>query len=464
MHSLNDTIAAIATASGRAAISVVRLSGPDSLPIADRIVRCGGPPPSARPGGSFLHGFVVDPDQRRDVEDAPVIDEVIVLIFRAPASYTREDVVEIQGHGGRECARRILQAALAAGATPAAPGEFTRRAFLHGRVDLTQAEAVMDVISSQSDRAASAAIDQLRGRLRTGLDRIYDVLLAAAADMEALLDFPEEDFPDRLFEDAKARVRVAGADLKQMLTGWHEGHLMREGALVVISGRPNVGKSTLLNALLGSNRAIVSHHPGTTRDTIEEAMVLEGIPLRLVDTAGIRETQCDIERQGIDRAHQVIERADLRLHMLDASKPTAPEDADLISRFPPACTILILNKTDLGFVPLPSSLSAYAFVSCSLLRDEGLAGLREAMVAKLELTSSGETPQAAVSQRHRRLIEQAVAEIEEALKESYIFGAESLVIFSGRLRAALDALGLVTGRVYSEELLDSIFSRFCIGK
>lgn len=450
-----DTIAAIATASGPGAISIVRLSGPASLSIADRLFLCAQPRPSARPGGSFVYGRIMGPDG--------LIDEGLLLIFRAPHSYTREDVVEIQCHGGRESVRRILRLALDLGARPAEPGEFTRRAFLNGRLDLVQAEAVMDLIAAQSDRAASSAVEQLAGRLSGSFAVIYDLVIQAAADLEVSLDFPEEDFPEDVIDHAQARVRSALEQADTLLKTWEEGHRLRDGALVVITGRPNAGKSTLLNALLQRNRAIVSPIPGTTRDTIEESFVLNGIPLRLVDTAGLRTTDCSIEQEGIARTRQVMVAADLRIHVIDASLPFSNDDRVSLKETDPLKTLVFLNKSDLKTVVTGCHFDGYTVLSGSLIRPESLQPVTDAMAAMLDHASNW-TPHATLSERHRNLLLQARSGISEALQRMDRTHPEGLVPAATHLREAAGNLGQITGKIFYQDMLDQIFARFCIGK
>ncbi len=450
-----DTIAAIATASGPGAISIVRLSGPASLAIADRLFQCAKPVPSERPGGSFVYGRIMGPDG--------LIDEGLLLVFKAPRSYTREDVVEIQCHGGRESVRRILRLALDLGARPAEPGEFTRRAFLNGRLDLVQAEAVMDLITAQSDRAASSAVEQLAGRLSGSLESIYDLVIQAAADLEVSLDFPEEDFPEEVIDHAQARVRSALEQADTLLKTWEEGHRLRDGALVVITGRPNAGKSTLLNALLQRNRAIVSPIPGTTRDTIEESFVLNGIPLRLVDTAGLRTTDCSIEQEGIARTRQVMASADLRIHVIDASLPFSDDDQVSLKESNPHKTLVFLNKSDLKTAVTGCHFSGYTVLSGSLIRPESIQPVTDAMAAMLDKTSAW-TPHATLSERHRNLLLQARSGMSEALQRMDRTHPEGLVPAATHLREAAVNVGQITGKSFYQDMLDQIFARFCIGK
>ncbi|MDD4870449.1 MAG: tRNA uridine-5-carboxymethylaminomethyl(34) synthesis GTPase MnmE [Kiritimatiellae bacterium] len=459
MEISSDTIAAIATAPGEAGIAIVRISGPASLSIADRIFKGSGDPPSKRQAGTFLHGFIRSSSTPHDAD----ADETILLIYRAPHSYTREDVIEIQGHGGRTCAKRILRAVLEAGARPAEPGEFTKRAFLNGRIDLLQAEAVADLIMARSDRAASAAIEQLEGSLSSSFSSIYDCMINAAADLEASLDFPEEDLPSSLIQGAVERLRSAKKQLDTLLATWEEGHLLREGALVVISGKPNVGKSTLLNSLLGTNRAIVTDEPGTTRDTIEEEFVLDGVSLRLVDTAGLRDSDNVVEREGVQRAHALINKADLNIMMYDAFvKPGTDELKQLMEMDPCRC-IVVLNKTDLGQKTSSADFPGFTVISSSLLKGTGIAEIRAAIIAKLGIQGF-DLPHATISERHRHIIQNVLAELNDTLKVFSPDNEDLLVPAISTLRTAIEQLGTITGKNYDELLLENIFRRFCIGK
>lgn len=452
-----ETIAAIATAPGEGGISVVRISGPAAFPIADNLFVCSGVPPSRRRHGTFAFGRI----REKDCD----LDEVLMLFMREPRSYTGEDTVEIHGHGGSQCARRILRATLNAGARLAEPGEFTKRAFLAGRIDLLQAEAVLDLIRARSERAAAAAVEQMEGALSGAFGALYDELLQVAASLEATLDFPEDELPRPYFNAIRDSLAKVQERTEGLLSTWEEGHLLRDGALAVISGKANVGKSTLLNKLLGHDRAIVSAIPGTTRDTIEESLVLQGIPIRLVDTAGLRETDCEVEQEGIRRTRVQMEQADLRLHVLDASQPAEAEDLVGLKQLDPRRTILMLNKVDLGrAVEIPADLSLPA-VETSLVTGDGLDALKELMAKMLASHADlAARPHATISERHRTILLAALGDTRVAACLLAEGEEESLVPACAHLRSALELLGQATGRVYHDELLDSIFSKFCIGK
>jgi len=450
-----ETIAAIATAPGESAIGIVRVSGPASMTIADRLFSGKGTPPSQRPGQTFLHGTILG--------DHGVADEVILLIYRAPASYTREDAIEIQGHGGTVAAKRILRAVLAAGARSAEPGEFTKRAFLNGRIDLLQAEAVLDLIRARTDRAAQAALEQLTGQLSQSFHRLYDSILRIAGDLESTLDFSEDELPERIARDIAASTITVEEQFRSLLASWDEGHLLREGASIVIAGKPNVGKSTLLNALLGKERAIVTPIPGTTRDSIEEQLVIDGYTVIINDTAGLRDATCEIESEGIRRTNELLTRSDIIIYVLDGSSHFVESDLDPVSSLSTKKTIIVINKTDIISDKYNRSfVSTWSPIYISAARNEGLGDLKAAIVSHLG-SLNGVPNRAVISERHRQLLISAHAEIKEA---ALLFsGTDSdPSLAAARLREALNILGEATGRVYHDELLNNIFSRFCIGK
>lgn len=461
MHVQNDTIAALSTAPGEAGIAIVRVSGPLSLAIADRIFRGSGPKPSERPANTFMHGFVT---HQSSSADRQIADEVILLIFRAPNSYTREDVVEVQGHGGRVCARRLLQSILEAGARMARPGEFTMRAFLHGRLDLMQAEAVADLIQARSDRAAAAAIEQLEGSLSNSFRSLYENMVRTAAQIEVTLDFSDDDnTPLDFASEVLPQLDIAIAEAQRLLSSWHEGRLLREGARVVIAGKPNVGKSTLLNALLGSDRAIVTEIPGTTRDTLEESLVLDGIPIRLVDTAGLRETTCRIELEGVRRTHAALEKADVVLCVLDASQAITTEEVEFISSLQPDRRLVIANKTDLGvLLDLKNPLLSEA-VCCSLHKRTSLDPVKIALLHKLQIVQ-GAPPHAVISSRHRELIVNCIASLKRSHELLLENPQVNSVMAVREIRIASEYISNAIGSTYTTDMLNNIFSSFCIGK
>lgn len=451
----DDTIAAIATASGQGCISIVRISGPESVAIAERVFRCSGPPLSQRPSHVVVHGFVGRGEE--------IVDEVLALVMRAPHTYTGEDVVEIQGHGGAITAQRILRCVLEAGARLAEPGEFTRRAFLNGRMDLTQAEAVQDLIRASSERAADIALAQLAGKLKTRIQDIYRKLLDASSDLAALLDFPEEDVPQEVESGVASKIDQAEREIDELLATWNEGRLLREGAVVVIAGPTNAGKSTLFNAILEVERAIVSPHPGTTRDFIEAEYVLHGIPVTLIDTAGLRETICEIEQEGVRRTRELLDRADVILYVIDASNPPTRGDLDKVVEKRFEKTIVVGNKRDLG-IAISSKPTDCKTIFISAKTREGIGELMETLYKKLVQHPTAEASHVAISERHRALLSSAKSQIVDAKHVMSLDWPGRIFLASEALRFAAQYVGQITGEIYTEDLLDSIFSKFCIGK
>ena len=452
-----DTIAAIATPPGEGGVGIVRVSGSKVWDIADQIFQA-VESPSAKAGGTFLHGKVVD-------ALGAEIDEGLCLIFRAPRSYTGEDTVEIQGHGGAVVMKNVLRRALEAGARMAEPGEFTKRAFLNGKMDLVQAEAVADLIHARSERAAAAALEQLEGSLSGQFNALYDGLVDIAADLETTLDFVEDELPDSVFPTLGNKLDQNFQTFGNLLSTWDEGRLLREGARVVIMGRPNAGKSTLFNALLGQDRAIVTHIAGTTRDVIEEGFVLDGIPLRILDTAGLREAECEIEREGIRRAREHSAAADIALYLIDSSAPISSEDEEHLHRLDLNRTVVVLNKSDRRVDDFRLPIDGLHPVDAALLDGTGVEAIKQAIATKLEAGVNMNAPvHAVISERHRNLLELARAELLHAKEQLTGLEDEGVALAAEHLRSALEYLGQVTGRVYHNELLDNVFSRFCIGK
>ncbi len=434
-----DTIAAVATPAGTGAVALLRLSGPQAWSIAGAIFQGRGP---LRPRRA-VHGTITDPAGH-------ALDDVLATAFRGPASFTGEDTVEITCHGGPLVTRRILERLLAAGARPAEPGEFTRRAFLNGKLDLTQAEAVMDIIAAQSDLALRAAQRQLEGRIGQTITALRDQLLAALAHLEAWIDFPEEDIDPDTGAALHARIATVTSGLEQLMATADKGRLLREGVRMVIAGAPNAGKSSLLNRLLGFERAMVSGTAGTTRDTIEETVMLGGIPVRLVDTAGLRD--------GLARTRQQLASADLLMEVVDATLPPS-----LRLAFPdplPPLRLLLLNKADLGIHPDWTGSNGIP-VSC--LSGHGIDQAITAITTTITgIPSEGGDTDAAVNARHLNCLHRAHHALNAALSQLNAGAAPEFTSLD--LREALEALGDITGRTDTEDLLGVIFSQFCIGK
>lgn len=451
-------IAALATARGAGAIAIVRLSGDGAFAIADALCRHAPTLPSALPDRSFrLYRL-------RDPRDGSMLDEAVVLVFRAPRSYTGEDTVEFQVHGGAASCDRILSALFSCGAAPAAPGEFTRRAFLNGRISLDRAEAVMDIVSARGESAARAAAEQLAGALGRLVDSLYGNLVALCADVEATLDFTDEE-AEGLMPVKSFRERALGiaAEARRIAASAARGRILREGALVVLSGPPNAGKSTLFNALLGSGRAIVDSQAGTTRDSLEEAVSIGGVAVRLVDTAGLRENAAGAaEREGVERARKAADNADLVLLCREAGAAageTAPDGSGCDCVQQRRKRLVVWTKTDLvpGFAATPDSAAVSAATGSGL---DDLRGKIASLVGA-DPSAAREVP---VSERHALLLESAAAMIDNAVA---IWGdgmGDTVVPAASRLRAAACELGRITGRTWSDDLLDAVFSRFCVGK
>lgn len=441
MHAA-DTIAAPATPFGAAAVAMVRMSGPRAVTIADRVFR-GRRPASDLPAGRVAQGRI----EREGV----VIDEVLLTVFRAPRSYTGEDVVEVSGHGGVVVARSVLEALLSAGARMAAPGEFTQRAFLNGRMDLTQAEAVMDLINARGGAAARAAAGQLQGHLGRVVERLREETLTALAHLEAFIDFPEEGIDPESGKALLARVDGLSAMVTRLLSTADEGRMLRDGVRLVIHGEPNAGKSSLLNLLVGYDRAMVSEIPGTTRDTIEENLTLRGIPFRVIDTAGLRESSDPLEIEGMRRTRRHLEQADVRVHVVDAAVGGAAVS--------PEKEVLVFNKIDL----CPDRAVPAEAVAMCCLDGRGLDELVAAIIACTDLGSPDRFEETvAVSARHQQCLRTAADGLAEARRSLERADAPELTALE--LRSALAAIGEITGAVGNEEVLGKIFSTFCIGK
>jgi len=446
----HTTIAAIVSPPGTGGVSLLRLSGPRSREVAAGVFRGSREPTEWEPRRQH-YGRLVDPG-------GETVDDVLLTWFPAPRSFTGEDVVEISCHGGILVTRKILGLLLQAGAESAAPGEFSQRAFLNGKLDLTQAEAIMDLISARTELAARAAREQLSGRLGNLLEGLRADLIGLVAHLEAFIDFPEEDIDPGSLEAIEGQRRTIAARIAELISTAERGRLLREGVKTVICGAPNAGKSSLLNLLLGFERAIVSERAGTTRDTIEEVLDVEGIPVRLVDTAGMRQAGEEIERQGIERTRFQLETAELALWVVDASAP-ASEGVEL--QFPEGLRVLrLLNKADLPRHPDWEGAEGLA-ISC--LDPASDSAVRRFLFDSLAGGSSTvEGGLVAINLRHRSCLERA----REALSRAgeALAGGLSPEFVSLDLREALEAVGEVVGKADVEEILGEIFGRFCIGK
>ena len=469
---LDDTIAAIATAPGEAGLAVVRVSGRSALAIADACFHARGSL-AAAPTHTMQHGWAVWPKAPNAPNAPPApppdplgapsprrLDEVVAAVFRAPRSYTREDVVELSCHGGTVPARRVLSALLAAGARLARPGEFTLRAYLHGRLDLAQAEAVADLIHAETEAASDLALAQLAGSLSDQVRAVADRVADCIAEVEARVDFAEDVGGVEVPPHVVAAIAGVRSELEAMLAGRQYTRAIREGLRVTLAGRPNAGKSSLFNALLGESRAIVSADPGTTRDRVSESFDLGGIRVELSDTAGLREPEDPVERIGVERTERAIADAGLVLWVVDASGPLALEDHNCAERAA-SRTIWVLNKCDLGLLAREELRGRVSeWVEVSAITGDGLELLRERILVRL---GGGPGVSGAVGDpRHAEALSRAASALAAADRVA-VEGAPGEIV-ALELREALAALGEVTGESIGEDLLDRIFSRFCIGK
>ena len=456
----NDTICAIATSAGEAGIGIVRLSGKEALKIADKIfIPKNGKKPSEMPGYTLHYGHVKGVNNK-------IIDEVLLSIMRAPKSYTKEDVIEINAHGGVIPLREILQLVVSKGARPAEPGEFTKRAFLNGRIDLSQAEAVLDIITAKTESSLNAAKRQLDGELSASIKDIRSDIIGVHAEVEASLDFTEEDLELLKEPVLGKKLDIAVAELKKLLKDYPNGKVLREGVTTVICGKPNVGKSTLMNRFLKHKRVIVTATPGTTRNAIEEIVNVRGIPLKIVDTAGVMHTDDEPSMEGVRRSKEYMESADLILLVLDSSDALNNEDINVIETVREKKVLVLVNKTDLPARLKIEEIKRYfenkKIIKISAKKDKNLDKLYNIISDSIwsgEVSSSNQPVLTNV--RHEQAIKESIVFLENVIAELSTKGKELIAM---DLKEAINKLGLITGENFTEDLLDEIFSRFCIGK
>ena len=460
---IDDTIAAIATPKGEGGIGIVRVSGPLALPIASKLFR-----PSRKvhteqlPSHSLTHGYIVDRSTSEEI-----IDEVLLGIMRAPQTYTTEDIVEFNCHGGVVTLSTVLDLVVKAGARTAEPGEFTKRAFLNGRLDLAQAEAVAELISSKTDLSRKIAIKALEGKLSESVNMLSDRVSSLLAEIEASIDFPEEDLDFMKIETQLINARNIKTDMDDLLKSASEGRIIKEGIDVAILGKPNVGKSSLFNVLINTARAIVTDIPGTTRDTIDELINIAGIPINLVDTAGIRHTDDPVEKEGVQRSRDISTKAEFLLVMFDASGSLNDDDIQLLQIANSYPAILILNKTDLNNVIRPEDLINHCpdrkVVQTAIIQEKGVEQLKTAIQEELlgKDFTFGESSIVSNS-RHQEALRHAKTAIDNVIESLEDEMPPDLV--SVDLRICLDAIGDIVGKTTTEDILDRIFSQFCVGK
>ena len=455
-----DTISAIATAMGEGGIGIIRVSGERAMAVATAVFQ----PASGRRLTDYgtqraVYGRIIDPD-------GAVVDEAMALVMQAPHSYTKEDVVELQCHGGIMPLRRTLQLTYQAGARPAERGEFTKRAFLNGRLDLSQAQAVMDIIGARTERSLSMATGHLAGHFSAGIQDMRHMILGQIAHLEAAIDFPEDEVDDVVTENVIKNVVDVRNKIRRLLRTAHTGRILRDGLMTAIIGKPNVGKSSLLNALLREERAIVTDIPGTTRDSIEEYANVGGVPLRIIDTAGIRATDDVVEQIGVDKAKAYVDQAALILALFDASRELTAEDEEILSLVDGREALILLNKSDLKPVLDVQQLKAKTsseIIPVSTVDEDGLEALTKAIMAKVYTGDMSNDEGTFVNdERQAEILRRADEHLAACLRT--IEAEMGLDFISIDLRSAWEKLGELTGETVGEDIIDEIFSKFCIGK
>ena len=455
-----ETISAVITALGEGAVGIVRISGENALAVGEKMFRAAsGKKLEEYAPNTLVYGHVYEEDS--------LIDEVLAVYMKAPRSYTAEDVVEIQCHGGVQSLKKILELSYKEGARPAEPGEFTKRAFLNGRIDLTQAEAVMDIIKSRSEASLKLAVRQQNGQLAKALRSLRTDLVDIIVNLEAVIDYPEEDIEDVTFGKVQESISTSCEKIENLLAHAHTGKILREGLRTAIVGRPNVGKSSLLNALLKEDRAIVSEYAGTTRDVIEEQLLLDGVPLVLADTAGIRQTDDFVEAIGVERSKQHLQDAELVICVVDGSVPLTPEDEDILEAAQAKPFVIVVNKSDKdindNFLALQERFGKEQVMALSAKTTQGIdeftAWLKNFVYGSEGALSDGVYVQNA---RHEQLLREALGFLEDAGNAAENMLPYDCIVID--VRNAIDLLGEITGDTVQDEIINQIFSRFCIGK
>lgn len=456
-----DTIAALVTAVGESSVGIIRMSGPEAVVIADKIYK--GKSNFKQAESHTIHyGYVYDWKKEKK------IDEALFLLMRGPHSFTGEDVVEVQCHGGMVVLKRVLQLILSSGARLAEPGEYSKRAFLNGRLDLAQAESIMDIVQAKTERGVDLALSQLQGTLSELVTKIRADLLEIIAFIQADIDYPDDDIERLTADEQQERVEMLKGQITAVLENAQKGKMIRDGLRVVIAGKPNVGKSSLLNALLGQDRAIVTDIPGTTRDIIEEYINLNGVPLKIVDTAGIRETDNIVEQIGVDKAQQFMHHADLVLYVIDTIEGLTAQDQQMIAEIQEKPVIYLLNKSDVGVSEavrqqITNIVGQDTILEISAREKTGLAQLEQTI---LQLFFAGTLEVSdhilVTNVRHIQILEECMAHLDGFLRGLQLgLSVDFLVI---DLQNAWEKLGKITGETVEEDLLDQIFSKFCLGK
>jgi tRNA modification GTPase len=480
-----DTIVAVSTPVGEGGIGIVRLSGKDSVKIANRIFLSSDKrKPSKFKTHTVHYGHIFERSQRHKVAKTQghkdtrtqvrgkklrgkIVDEVLLTMMRAPKTYTKEDIVEINCHGGMTALKRVIELVVKNGARPAEPGEFTKRAFLNGRLDLTQAEAVLDIITAKTDAGLRVSINQLEGELSKEINLARNRIIDISADVEAAIDFPEEDIEVNTRQSWFKKVSTAKKRLTMLVDTYHHGSILKEGITAVICGRANVGKSSLMNLLLKRDRVIVTHIPGTTRDAIEEMVNIKGIPIKLVDTAGLRKGNGIVEKAGIDKSRSYLSNADLIICILDGSERLKKDDIKLLKELKGRCAVIAINKCDLKLAVDKKHIRAMSknkdVIEISCLKKEGIDRLEDKVYNKVWSGNVHPSHQLMLNNvRHKDGIEKAIASLRRA--EDGIREGLSPEFLSIDIRESINALGEIVGQAYTDDILNVIFSKFCIGK
>lgn len=457
---MEDTIAAVATAYGEGGIGIIRISGEEALPILQGIFEFHGDTDTFT-SRRMTYGKIIDKEKNQ------IIDEVLAVYMKGPKTYTAEDVVEINCHGSMVSLRKTLALVLRKGARLAEPGEFTKRAFLNGRLDLSQAEAVIDMIRAKTDRSFDVAVSQLEGRLSLKVEEIRQKLLDLLVDITVNIDYPDEDIEEMTYEKLEESIVETQDMIEKLLETSSTGRMIREGIKIAIVGKPNVGKSSLMNGLLKETRAIVTDIPGTTRDTIEEVLSIRNIPVYLVDTAGIRETSDKVEKMGIEKSKEAFNQADFILFLLDGSRPLEEEDLRIMELLKERKSLVLINKRDLGeavsIEEISAKLPASQVIETSLLKGQGITEIEDAVE---DLVYGGEIVQKESMMvnnvRHIELLQQAVKSLTDALHMSE--RREALDFIEVDVKNAYERLGEIIGETVSDDIINEVFARFCLGK
>ena len=457
---MEDTIAAVATAYGEGGIGIIRISGEEALPILQGIFEFHGDTDTFT-SRRMTYGKIIDKEKNQ------IIDEVLTVYMKGPKTYTAEDVVEINCHGSMVSLRKTLALVLRKGARLAEPGEFTKRAFLNGRLDLSQAEAVIDMIRAKTDKSFDVAVSQLEGRLSLKVEEIRQKLLDLLVDITVNIDYPDEDIEEMTYEKLEESIVETQDMIEKLLATSSTGRMIREGIKIAIVGKPNVGKSSLMNGLLKETRAIVTDIPGTTRDTIEEVLSIRNIPVYLVDTAGIRETSDKVEKMGIEKSKEAFNQADFILFLLDGSRPLEEEDLQIMELLKERKSLVLINKRDLGeaisIEEIAAKLPASQVIEASLLKGQGITEIEDAVE---DLVYGGEIVQKESMMvnnvRHIELLQQAVKSLTDALHMSE--RREALDFIEVDVKNAYERLGEIIGETVSDDIINEVFARFCLGK